>query len=79
MRLLIDFGLYSELHLIQIAFFYDKHIFDACLISNSCVHIDGLVFMLNVYGLCHSLLQFVGVTCLKFVMLNDNDSMVIFA
>jgi len=59
--------------------FYDKHIFDACLISNSCVHIEGLVFMLNVYGFYHSLLQSVGVNCLKSVMLNDNESMIIFA
>jgi len=35
--------------------------------------------MLNVYGFYHRLLQFVGVNCLKFVMLNDNESMVIFA
>jgi len=59
--------------------FDDKHIFDVCLISNSCVHIKGFVFMLNVDGFCHSLLQSVGVNCLKSVMLNDNESMVIFA
>jgi len=35
--------------------------------------------MLNVYGFCQSLLQSVGVNCLKFVVLNDNESMVIFA
>jgi len=35
--------------------------------------------MLNIYEFCHNLLQFVGVNCLKFVVLNDNESMVIFA
>jgi len=35
--------------------------------------------MLNVYGFFHNLLQFVGVNCLKSVMLNDNESMIIFA
>jgi len=35
--------------------------------------------MLNVYGFCHILLQSVGVNCLKSVVLNDNESRVIFA
>jgi len=35
--------------------------------------------MLNVYESCHNLLQSVGVNCLKYVILNDNESMVIFA
>ena len=35
--------------------------------------------MLNVYKFSHSLLKYVGVNCLKFVVLNDNESMVIFA
>jgi len=79
MRLLIDFGVVFGIASVSGCVFYDKHIFYACLISNSCVHIEGLTFMLNVYEFCHSLLQSVGVNCLKFVMLNDNESMVIFA
>jgi len=59
--------------------FDDKHVFCACLISNSCVHFKGFVIMLNVYGFCHNLLQPVGVNCMKSVVLNDNESMVIFA
>jgi len=79
MRLLIDFGVVLGIALNSGCIFYDKHVFDTCLISNSGVHIEGLVFMLNVYGLCHSLLESVGVNCLKSVMLDDNESIVIFA